>query len=91
MLTDKDKFRLLMELYQVDAAYDLLLGAANGYRMNPFNPIEPLVVSNRVLHYLAKRNLVICLQLSESEIARHATLRTARQLGYSEQALRQTI
>lgn len=41
-----------------------------------------------VVAYLAKRQLAICLQLADNDIARQNVLRTARQLGFSGLALK---
>lgn len=99
-LTDLQKQRLLVDLYVANESYDLLLDARNAFVNEVLDKTLAYVatetnsnvlrVSSAVLRYLAKRNLGICLQLSETEVARHATLRTARQLGYSEQALKAT-
>ena len=85
MTTDNEKRRLLRELEAVEKGWDILVEA---YKSADIVPVSALVKIGSARRYLEKRQLVILLQLAESELATANVLRTGRQLGYSEQAIR---
>ena len=86
MTTDSEKRKLLRELDAVELAYDVVIPPAaqralvRGYLIT--------AAQRNVARYLEKRQLAILLALANSEHAIYDVLRTGRQLGYSEAAIR---
>jgi hypothetical protein len=87
MTTDNEKRRLLRELDTVEKAWDLLVDACKGERPAWVYSSHILTI-RRVTQFLERRQLAILLRLAKSELATANVLRTGRQLGYSEQAIR---